>query len=182
VIELLATMAALAIVILVTVPGATATIQKRQVSEAAGNLLSGLEAARVESHARSSTVTVCPSSNGHTCRRDNNWDLGWLVFSDGNADGRVQEFERLQAFEAPSPRIRIYARGAVAARASFTIAGLTPDRGVSSGQFLVCLAESGAETQVVDIAADGLTTLRPIPGQTCAFEESVQLSSLDDAL
>ncbi len=179
VIDLLVTMAALAIVILVAVPSSTAAIHKHQINEAARNLLSGLAEARTESIARSSTVTVCPSSNGFTCRHDDNWDLGWLVYTDGNADGQVQEFEKLLAFEAPANRIRIRAVGAVANHASFTAAGLTPNEGADSGIFVVCLSDSDVEPRIVDVGADGLTTLRPARGRTCEREETVQLTSLD---
>jgi Tfp pilus assembly protein FimT len=178
VLDLLVTMAALAIVILIAVPSSTAAIHKHQINEAAGNLLSGLAEARTESIARSSIVTVCPSSNGFTCRHDTNWNLGWLVYTDGNADGQVQEFEKLLAFEAPANRIRIRARGAVASRASFTAAGLTPNDEAASGIFLVCLSGSDVEPRVLDVGADGLTTLRPARGQTCESEDPVQLSSL----
>jgi type IV fimbrial biogenesis protein FimT len=178
VIDLLVTMAALAIVILVAVPSSKAAIHKHQITEAAGNLLSGLAEARTESIARSSTVTICPSSNGFTCRHDDNWDLGWLVYTDGNADGQVQEFEKLLAFEAPADKIRIRARGAVASRASFTAAGLTPTDQADSGIFLVCLSGSDVEPLVVDVGADGLTTLRPARGQTCESEDPIRLSSL----
>jgi Tfp pilus assembly protein FimT len=178
-IDLLVTMAALAIVILIAVPSSTTAIRKQQMNEAASNLLSGLSAARSESVARSSTVTVCPSSNGQTCRRDSNWNLGWLVFSDGNADGGAQEFERLEAFEAPSSNVQIYAWGAVTARASFTAAGLTADQGSGSGRFLVCLIDSDAEPRVVDILADGTVLSRPALGQHCTHEESVELASIE---
>ena len=75
--------------------------------------------AREEAIKRSSTVRVCPSANGRFCRSDGNWDQGWLVYTDGNADGAVQEIELIQAFPAPSEQIHIVAGG-----------GLPPERNV----------------------------------------------------
>jgi type IV fimbrial biogenesis protein FimT len=169
VVELLAIMAALAVIILVAVPGSSLAIQNYRMSQTAGNLLESMSLAYDQSTARSSTVRVCPSSNGDTCRQDGNWDFGWLVFSDGNADGHVQEFERLEVYPAPNPKIRIEATGAVAFGAAFNAAGLVQDREQSEqqGRFLVCFADSDTPPRVVEVDADGSSSIRPARDLTC---------------
>lgn len=167
VIELLVAMAAVALVILVAVPGSSALIEKYRLKSASKDLLSGLAIARAESEARSSTVRVCPSSNGHTCRSDGNWNLGWLVYSDGNGDGRVQDIEVIQAFEPPNPKIHIVASGAVQSRASFTTTGLVQERDASTGEFLICHAGSGAPARKVRVDSDGWFRSIPLKDMNC---------------
>jgi Tfp pilus assembly protein FimT len=163
----MAVLAALAVVILVAVPTSTMAIQKYQLNRASADLLTSLTMAYDESVVRSSTVRVCPSSNGHTCRNDRNWDHGWLVFTDGNGDGAVQEFELLKAFPAPHPQVRIRADGAVESRASFTAAGLVGQNDVTQGSFLVCIADSDRAPRIVEIQADGMSAIRPAGTQSC---------------
>ena len=167
VLELLIFMAALAVVVLISVPASGVFIEKWRLKCATGTLSSSLEIARSEALMRGSTVRVCPSSNGRSCRSDNNWNLGWLVFSDGNADGQVQDIEFIRAFNAPHDQIRILADGAVQNRVSFTVTGLDQENGADSGQFLLCYAESQAQPTLVSVEADGWVVRGPASEKAC---------------
>ena len=109
----------------------------------------------MEAMKRSSTVIVCPSSNGHSCRRDNNWDHGWVVFSDGNGNGTVQDIELVESFPAPHERIMIEAVGATKSRASFNSTGLRSDHDAMTGQFRICMKGSSAAPRLIEVEADG---------------------------
>ena len=123
VLEVLILLTVIAIVILVSVPGSTMLLERYRLKSTSNDLSEGLNTAFIEAGRRSSTVRVCPSSNGRFCRRDADWNKGWLVFSDGNGDGLVQEFELLESFKPPHNSIRITARGAVESMASFRTGG-----------------------------------------------------------
>jgi Tfp pilus assembly protein FimT len=155
VLELLIVFAAIAVVVLIAVPGSDMLLEKYRLKAAYSELFNGLELAKSEAHARASTVIMCPSSNGHSCRTDHNWNHGWLVFTDGNGNGTAQDIELIQAFEAPNQKIRIVASGAVEAAASFTMTGLVEQNGMQTGLFRICLQDSGAPPRVVNVDEEG---------------------------
>lgn len=151
-IELLIILAAIAIVIMISVPGSTMILEHYRLKSTSSDLVTGLNLAKAEALKRNSTVRVCPSSNGRFCRTDGNWNHGWLVFSDGNADGSVQEIEFIEAFPAPDDHVWIVATGAVESVASFTLAGLVQENNYPSGEFHIC--HKGAESRAKSIAVD----------------------------
>jgi type IV fimbrial biogenesis protein FimT len=155
VLEVLIVLAALVIVVLISVPGSTMLLEKYRLSSASSQLSGSLELALTEASSRSSTVRVCPSSNAKSCRTDGNWNHGWIVFSDGNADGAVQDIELIRAFNAPHQKISIVANGAVLSRASFNSTGLVAANDAVTGQFQVCLKGSGASPTVLNVDSDG---------------------------
>lgn len=168
VLELLIGLAAVGIVVLVAVPGTGMLMDNWRMKKATGSIITGLELARSEASARSASVVLCPSSNGHTCRHDANWNHGWLVFSDGNGNGTVQGIELIRSFTAPSEEIVIQASGAVLNHAVFTANGLNPDQGAHSGRFQICLRHSADAVTEVEIDADGWVQKIPNPGISCS--------------
>lgn len=155
VLEMLIILAAIAVVVLIAVPGSDILLEKYRLKATYSELLNGLELAKSEAQMRGSTVIMCPSSNGHSCRSDHNWNHGWLVFTDGNGNGTAQEIEFIQAFEAPNQKIRIVASGAVEATASFTATGLVEQNEMHAGRFKICLRDSDAPPRVMNVAEDG---------------------------
>ena len=167
VLEMLNVLAALTIVIVVTVPTSSMFLEKHRLKSASSQLSTSLEMARSEAQIRGSTVRVCPSSNGQTCRTDGNWNLGWLVFSDGNGDGAAQDIEMIRAYNAPHQQVRIQAEGAVMTRASFTVAGLIEEHGAPTGRFRVCHLESNNPPTVVTVDTEGWIRRAPTRDQSC---------------
>lgn len=167
VLELMIILAAIGIVILVAVPGSDILLKNYRMKQASSSIISGLELARTEASARSSAVVLCPSSNGHTCRKDANWNYGWLVFSDGNGNGTVQEIELIRSFKAPSQSIEILASGAVQNRAAFTATGLITDDHARSGEFQICLRDSNAAATEIKIDTDGWVQQLPNGDSGC---------------
>lgn len=89
-IDLLVTLAVLAIVIAIGVPGLqTITESNRAASQ--NNLITGtLISARSEAIKRGVDVTICASTNATAATPACNtaqWELGWIVFADMNQDG-----------------------------------------------------------------------------------------------
>jgi len=169
-IELLILVAALGLLLLVTVPGASMLIERHRLKSTSNELARGLSLARTEAIKRGSTVRMCPSADGRACRDDGDWSLGWLVFSDGNADGNVQEFELIEAFDGPPREIRIVGRGPVYLGASFTLAGLMADGDPgtqSAGEFLVCYFGSDTTARSVIIDEEGWVNVVPSGSTGC---------------
>ena len=167
VIELLVILAALAVIVLVSVPGSSMLLEHYRLKTASGDLVSGLNLARSEAAKRASTVRVCPSSNGRVCRSDGDWSVGWLVYSDGNADGTVQDIELIQAFEGPSDGVRIIAKGAVARSASFTLSGLVTDQDSPDGEFDICLTGPDTKSRTILVDSEGWVQLIPNQHNRC---------------
>lgn len=155
VIELLIILAAIAIVVMISVPGSSMVLEHYRLKAASSHLAASLNLAKEEALMRNSTVKVCPSSNGRFCRNDGNWNYGWLVFSDGNGDGTVQEIEFIEAFGSPSPRVRVVATGAVQNLAGFTLAGLVPVDGEKQGEFHICHEGLDSRAKVISVDSEG---------------------------
>lgn len=87
------TVAILAIVGMMAAPALSTSISTRAVSSGAEDLSSALRLARSEALKRSIPVAVCPVSDpndsGASCLGTGEWDAGWVVFVDRNADGDI---------------------------------------------------------------------------------------------
>ena len=167
VIELLIALAVLGIIILVAVPGSSLLVEQYHLRSVSSNLVDGLYLAKEEALRRASTVRVCPSNDGRFCRTDGDWNHGWLVYSDGNADGMVQEIELLEAFTTPDGRVRIIASGAASAAAAFTANGLVQDNGAPTGEFVICVGTPDPVARTVVVDADGWVSVEPGDSLRC---------------
>ena len=85
-IELLVTLATLAIVVGIGLPGLRDFAMNNRRVAAVNEIVASLALSRSEAVARNTTVSMCPSSNGAGCAAGD-WDAGWIVFSDQNANG-----------------------------------------------------------------------------------------------
>lgn len=166
-IELLIALSVLAIIVLVAVPGSSMVMGYYRLSTVSTELVDSLYLARNEALNRASTVRVCPSDNGKSCRLDGDWSDGWLVYTDGNADGKVQDIELLGTFEAPEKHVRIIASGAAEQVAGFTAAGLIRDNGASSAEFVLCPEDFISDPRAIVVDADGWVTLAATDRRSC---------------
>ena len=164
VLELIIILTAIAIVILISVPGSSMLMGKYNMGKATGDLMESLQTARYEAMRRHSIVRVCPSSNGRFCRRDGDWSQGWLIFSNGNGDGAVQDIELLDAYTAPPKTILIVPEGAVQNMASFDVSGLADDPDGQGGVYHLCDLGGKTSSRLVNINSDGWIEM--IPGES----------------
>lgn len=88
-IELLVTLAILAILAAITVPSFTDFIAKSRVEGRAGEMVSIFNLARSEALRRGATVSVCKSLNSTSCTTTGDWNQAVLVFSDVNKNGAL---------------------------------------------------------------------------------------------
>lgn len=83
--ELLITVAILAIVLAIGVPSFKYIINSSRISSEVNAFVGSLQYARGEAIKRGQSVAVCASSDGATCSGSSNWVNGWLVFVDANS-------------------------------------------------------------------------------------------------
>lgn len=100
-IELMVTIAILAIVIGVAIPSFTSQIRNNRSAALAEELATALNYARSEAVKRSGLVSLCASGDGATCSND--WTEGWMVFVDGASSetGALNVSTVLRVWEGP---------------------------------------------------------------------------------
>ena len=167
VLEVLIFMTALAIAVLLTVPGFSRLIANHRLTSTSDELVQTVQTARREALKRHTTVRVCPSSDGHSCDGDDAWEQGWLVYADGNNDSVAQQVEHLFTVDPPPESVRIMADGAVRNQASFRLSGLVPENGSTEGGFLVCHLGSRVVSQRLTIEENGWVEITPASQKGC---------------
>ncbi|MEH6616959.1 MAG: GspH/FimT family pseudopilin [Porticoccus sp.] len=88
-VELLITIALVAVISALAVPSFQILIKKHKISLEARRVLTTLHFTRMEAIKRNSLVSLCPSSDGLDCSPDLNWMDGWIVFSDRGKRGEL---------------------------------------------------------------------------------------------
>lgn len=88
-IELLVTLAIIAILAAIAAPSFSDFIAKSRVEGRAGEMVSIFNLARSEALRRGATVSVCKSQNGTSCTTTGDWNQSVLVFSDVNKNGAL---------------------------------------------------------------------------------------------
>ncbi|PRC91018.1 GspH/FimT family pseudopilin [Solimicrobium silvestre] len=86
-VELLITMTIAAILLAVAVPQFKSAFQSQQASTEITNLLNDMAYARSEAIREGQYVTICalpapPLTTGVSCGTSNNWQNGWIIYSD----------------------------------------------------------------------------------------------------
>ena len=117
-VELMVTLAVLAILVTVGVPQFQSVIQGNRAISSANELLGTLQLARSESVKRGRDVLICPSSDQDTCTGNTDWSVGWIVVD------TTDPSEPIRASGVLPNQVQITA--AVAA-VNFNAVGATPD-------------------------------------------------------
>lgn len=93
-IELLVTVAVIAIIVLIGVPRFQGVMENNRMIANLNKLSGDLNYARSEAVKRSITVTICGSSNQASCN-STNWEDGWIIFTDQNKDAAINQSDTL---------------------------------------------------------------------------------------
>lgn len=92
-IELMVVMAVLAIMAAFALPGVESSVSTGHRAKGAMEAMGMLDHARSLAIDYRSPVSVCASSDQHSCNSDN-WEDGWLVFIDDGAGGTARDGKR----------------------------------------------------------------------------------------
>jgi type IV fimbrial biogenesis protein FimT len=87
-VELMITIAVMAIGLALAYPSFTSTFRSNRVATRTNTLMASLNLARTEAIRSNRGAGVCSSSDGATCNGAD-WDDGWLVFTDMDGDGQM---------------------------------------------------------------------------------------------
>lgn len=100
-IELTVTLAVLATILAVALPAFGAMLQGSRERSSYELLMLAFASARLEAVKAGHPVTVCPSSDGLTCRGDDVWTQGWIVYEDPGRNPQPKHDEAvLHRFDA----------------------------------------------------------------------------------
>jgi len=90
-IELMATIAVLAVLITIAAPDLSQFIVRNRLTGQANQLLGDLSLTRSEAAARHTPVTICAAASATACAGagTSNWESGWIVFVDSDGDGAM---------------------------------------------------------------------------------------------
>jgi type IV fimbrial biogenesis protein FimT len=102
-IELLLTMAILAILITAAVPGFTTLVLDTRMTAQVNRFVHDIHLAKQTAHRRMAPVALCKSRDGRRCTHDSDWHDGWLVFVNQDRDWppRVDPGEPVLASNPP---------------------------------------------------------------------------------
>jgi type IV fimbrial biogenesis protein FimT len=139
----------LAIVLGVGLPGLRDFILNNRQASMVNEMVASLQYARTEAVVRNNSVSICPSTNGTGCTTSN-WNEGWIIFSDPDADGAVANAatDVLRVVEGASNLDCAFDNDAITYRANGRITAAT------TGSFRLCDVRGAAKGRqiVMDLA------------------------------
>ncbi len=99
--ELMVTVAVAVVLLTVAIPNLTEFLRNARRDSQAIDFLTALNYARSEAIKSGTWVTLCPSQNGSICLGSGSWEAGWMLYTDQDGDGSVDDGDRiLQVHEA----------------------------------------------------------------------------------
>lgn len=163
---MMVTVVVMAILLAIAVPAFQDLISSTRLSSQANEMLADIALARSESARRNQRVSFCASSNGTSCSTAaSDWKIGWIIFSDANADALVTagDDEVIKIRSSSSGNTTIVSSGLPSAG----LLQFRPSGGVvSAGTFVLCVSgHAGAYGRSIAIGASGATKLQR--GQSC---------------
>jgi len=125
-IELVVTVAVLAILAGIAVPSFQTMILNSRMTAQSNAFLGALQLARAEAVKRGVTVSVCKSANGTACTTSGGWQQGWIVFVDGGTLASVSGGDViLQVYQALGGNSTLSGATAVENAVTFRSTGYT---------------------------------------------------------
>ena len=132
-VELVVTIAVMAVVMAIAFPSFQNTLRSHRVSTSTNDVISLISLARSEGVRSTHGGGVCASGDGATCGTD--WSAGWLAWADANANGSLDAGEVVLRFSngsghivatGPSSPVTFDARG-LRSSAGTQVIALQPD-------------------------------------------------------
>lgn len=155
-IELLVTLSVASILLTMAVPNYRVFVQDSLLITQVNSFSSAMTLAKNEAIKRSSSATVCPSTNGTGCTGGTDWSNGWIVFADADGDGAVDAGEEIIYVGSAlsggntlsSGRTRITFSASGFSLGYNTTFSLCDSRGISASRALVLSNQGRLRTEV----------------------------------
>lgn len=125
-IELMVTIAVVAVLAAIAFPSFQSTIRSSRVSSTNNEVLGLLSLARSEAIRSNRGGGVCGSSDGASC--DGGWSGGMLAFADANGDGALSAGETVLRFVSGNPKLKITGRPRRSPSTGAAVAAPAPSR------------------------------------------------------
>jgi len=140
--ELVIIVTMLGIVLAIGAPSLGTIISNNRISGNVNDFVAALQFAKAEAAARISPVTICKKNNNSSdCTNGGDWQQGWIVFEDGNADGKVDGGEPiLLNHEALHSRITFGGTAGVTTSITYRPTGTTS---ITSTEVLIICDDRG---------------------------------------
>lgn len=86
--ELMITLAIAGILAMIGAPAISHLLARMQSATAEASIANDLRHARTAAIMNNTRVLMCPSTDGHHCRPDDDWQHGWVLARDADRDGQ----------------------------------------------------------------------------------------------
>ncbi len=138
-IELIIALGLIAFIVTIGIPSFTTLIQNNRMATQVNSFVGAIRFSRGQAITRRSPVTVCKSDDGNACGNSQvEWEQGWIVFLDHNADGSVnaggsKPDKVLKVWEALHEGATLRGNSNIANRITFDANGFS-----SAGRLVLC--------------------------------------------
>ncbi len=152
--ELVIIVTILALTMAFAAPGMMTLIADNRISSNVNDYVAALQFAKTEAAARLSPVSICKSNNNQdNCNAGGDWQQGWIVFTDDNANGTLDGGEQiLLVHEALDQRITFGGTAQIQDFITYQPSGTTS---ITSAQVLIMCDDRG----FIDAARGVLVTI-----------------------
>ncbi len=153
--EALVVMALVGVLLALAAPAISGLRQRHQLQAQAEGFFDSLVLARSEALRRQQRVTVCARATAADCDALGQWQQGWLVFVDGNDNGRRDPDEALLEVHAAVPQaMRLSVSSTLAAYFSYSAEGrsMAANGAFMAGTWRFCQPLTDAGWEVVSNA------------------------------
>lgn len=145
-IELMVTIAVLAIIASIAAPAMQSLIAANRLSAASTEVVTALQLARSEATRRNAPITVCASNDGVACAATTDWSR-WIVSGRDNVSGNIEQIRDFSVsgkvqVEGPAAGIRFRSSGLLAAQSVLTVC--TPAKALAENQRVVTMMVGGS--------------------------------------
>ncbi len=169
--ELVVTLAVLAIMLTIAIPGFTAIIHASRLSTATNDMVAALHLARSEAIKRNGRAVLCKSADGLACSASGGWDQGWMVFHDANNNAALDAGETSIRTQSALPNgLRLTGNSPVSHYISYAPTGATKQSSgaLQMGTLTLCQeSTSSVEGRQIIISRTGRPRTKKVSLSAC---------------
>lgn len=162
-IELMTTVAILAILASVAVPSFNEAILSNRLTSYANTFVTDAQLARSEALKRNTQVRLCRSDDGTSCASSSGWQQGWIIFQDSNGNAAVD------TGEAVIRRQLAFTTGYQLTGATYSLAFQSLGDVTSSANLVLCRSSPlGNQERRITISVTGRTAVTTERSGVCS--------------